>query len=130
FQAKYYDPLLKQPLQDFLARYAPDRAPPTTQGEAISIAKVLIDRLVQDRVDITRYGKAPGKHKRIRALFAQSLLDFHKLLRDAGQFDFALLEQEFLERLSDPKASARLPKISVLLIDEYQDTNPLQEEIY
>jgi len=126
----YRDPKYYGKLNDYLGCYGYEQKPPTTQGEAVEIAKGLIDRLVQDLVDLDQYANAKGDHKDVRALLAQSLTDLHNLMRSEGQYDFALLEQEFLNKLSDAELVKRLGKTRVLLIDEYQDTNPLQEAIY
>lgn len=44
--------------------------------------------------------------------------------------DFAMLEQEVLHRLRTDRLSEFLSQIKVILVDEYQDTNLLQEAIY
>ena len=51
-------------------------------------------------------------------------------LERRGAVDFALLEYRVLEYLRDGNLSPWLSRVRVLLVDEYQDTNPLQEEIY
>ncbi len=130
FGALYRDAKYTGKLNNYLSAYAYEQEPPSTQGEAVEIAKGLIDRLVQDRVDLNQYAGGNGDHKEARALIAQSLVDLHNLMRTEGQYDFALLEQEFLAKLSDPSLAKKLAKVRVLLIDEYQDTNPLQEAIY
>jgi DNA helicase-2/ATP-dependent DNA helicase PcrA len=45
-------------------------------------------------------------------------------------FDFAQLEQEFLTRLQNGTLDRFLQYIRFVLVDEYQDTNLLQEQIY
>jgi DNA helicase II / ATP-dependent DNA helicase PcrA len=104
--------------------------PPSTQGEAVETTKVLIDRLVQDCVDMNLYGGGAGKYAKARKLIAQSMTDLHAFMRAKGQFDFALLEAEFLNKLGYHNLRDKLDPPRVLLIDEYQDTNPLQEAIY
>ena len=44
--------------------------------------------------------------------------------------DFALLEQAFLTRLRSGRLARMTAGIRAVLVDEYQDTNPLQESIY
>lgn len=130
FGKLYRDPKYATRLNDYLGRYASGQEPPRSQGEAVEIAKTLIDRLVQDRVDLDKFATARGADRDIRALLAQSLADLHSIMRSDGQYDFALLEQEFLKKLADVDLAKRLNKFRVLLVDEYQDTNPLQEAIY
>lgn len=44
--------------------------------------------------------------------------------------DFTLLEQRFLDRLQVGRLPRSMTELRMLLVDEYQDTNPLQEAIY
>jgi len=50
------------------------------------------------------------------------------MFRDAG--GFILLESMFLERIDLGKLDDFLKEIQIILVDEYQDTNLLQEKIY
>ncbi|HEY4211622.1 MAG TPA: ATP-dependent helicase [Steroidobacteraceae bacterium] len=130
FGKVYRDPANQPRLDAYLANYTWDQSPPATQGEAVETAKLLIDRLVQDVVDIPIYAKAKGPHLEARKLIAAALTQLHELMRSRGQYDFALLEAEFLRKLRVSALRAKLSLPRVLLIDEYQDTNPLQEAIY
>jgi DNA helicase-2/ATP-dependent DNA helicase PcrA len=130
FGAKYQDEKNQSVLNDYLARYTWEQQPPFNQGEAVDVAKGIIDRLVQDRTDIDRFAQTKGAHLAARRLIAQSLRELHDLMCSRGQLDFALLESEFLRKCEDPALRAKLELPKVLLIDEYQDTNPLQEAIY
>ncbi len=44
--------------------------------------------------------------------------------------DFALLEARFLQRLAEGRLPRSMQNLQMVLVDEYQDTNPLQEAIY
>ena len=44
--------------------------------------------------------------------------------------DFSLLEHEVLTRLRSGKLAEFAEQLQVVLVDEYQDTNLLQESIY
>ena len=44
--------------------------------------------------------------------------------------DFASLEQEFLKKLKNGKLDGFFKEIKFILVDEYQDSNLLQEQIY
>lgn len=55
--------------------------------------------------------------------------DYKNQLELRNVMDYAMLENIFYDILSNNKID-RLNDISVLLVDEYQDTNLLQEEIY
>ncbi|CAG9261475.1 DNA helicase [Paraburkholderia unamae] len=130
FGAIYRDPSNKAALDDLLAAYTWEKKVPDSQGEAVEVAKTLIDRLVQDLADVEKFAGAAGPHAHARKLIAQCLRELHALMRVRGQYDFALLEADFLRKLQDPILRAKIDLPRVLLIDEYQDTNPLQEAIY
>ena len=130
FGAIYRD-AAKRPLLDaYLARYTWEQTAPTTQGEAVETAKTVIDRLVQDVADTESYSGANGPHGEAREAMADALTRLHEYMRSRGQYDFALLEADILRKLSDATLRSKLDLPRVLLIDEYQDTNPLQEDIY
>jgi len=51
-------------------------------------------------------------------------------LHERGVLDFALLEQEVLQRLRAGQLHEFTDHLQVILIDEYQDTNLVQESLY
>jgi DNA helicase-2/ATP-dependent DNA helicase PcrA len=55
---------------------------------------------------------------------------YRNRLQQTNIFDFAVLELRLLERLEDDSLPEWVDGITALLIDEYQDTNPLQEAVY
>lgn len=126
----YRDGKNQSRLDSYLANYTWEQNPPSSQGEAVETAKLIIDRLVQDVSDIDAYAQSKGAHAEARKSIATALTGLHNLMRSRGQYDFALLEAEFLRKLGDATLRAKLDLPRVLLIDEYQDTNPLQEGIY
>lgn len=130
FGQLYRSAALQPRLDAYLANYTWEQNAPGTQGEAVETAKLLIDRLVQDVANVETYATTNGPHADARASVAAALIELHNLMRSRGQYDFALLEAEFLRKLGDPALRAKLDLPRVLLIDEYQDTNPLQEAIY
>ena len=44
--------------------------------------------------------------------------------------DFAMLEDKFLKKLKNHELDVFLDDVKIILIDEYQDTNLIQEDIY
>ena len=113
-------------LESLLGRYTFDGNAPSNRGEALKGAKTFCDRLIQDRVDLERFSLAnPAYHSLV-----EMVRTYQHYLEQSNIFDFAMLEQKLLERLREETLDDWLGTISVLLIDEYQDTNPLQEEIY
>lgn len=113
-------------LDALFSRYTFSEQIPRSHGEALSVAKTLCDRLVQDLVNLDEYGQVDTANRSIVAM----LEGYHNYLRERNLFDFAYLERFFLERLRGSTLDDWLQEISALLIDEYQDTNPLQEAIY
>ncbi|MDD2643358.1 MAG: DEAD/DEAH box helicase [Methanobacteriaceae archaeon] len=51
-------------------------------------------------------------------------------LENRNMLDFVMLEYRFLKRLKNNKLNIFLNNVKILLVDEYQDTNLLQEKIY
>jgi DNA helicase II / ATP-dependent DNA helicase PcrA len=113
-------------LDAFLGTFSFDGGIPNNQGEALSIVKDICERLVHDRVNLDRYAAVNQAHK----LIVTILRTYQNYLRQTNLFDYSFLEQVFLERLQGTTLDEWCDGIHALLIDEYQDTNPLQEGIY
>ena len=111
---------------ELLGRYTFDGKRPRKRGEALITAKVLLERLVQDRVDLESYAGSGDAEN----LMAEMLRLYRQNALDTNVFDFALLEDEFLRRLADRELEKWRSELGAVLVDEYQDTNPLQEAIY
>lgn len=58
------------------------------------------------------------------------LTAYNTYLEENLQMDFPALEQAYLKFLKNPESRSYLDKIKFILVDEYQDTNLLQEAIY
>ncbi len=123
-QSLYYNN--KVSLDALFARYTFEQQPPRNQGEALGVAKRLIERLVQDRVNTAAYA-AQGT---AQAIVVEMLSRYRQRAVETNVFDFALMEELFLDRLQAGALDEWLESVRILLIDEYQDTNPLQEAIY
>lgn len=113
-------------IDPLLARYTFDRRPPRNQAEALLTTKRLLERLAQDRVDIHSY----AGEGRAQELIVEMLREFRQIGHERNVFDFTTLQEEFLERLTDGQLEEWTTGLRVILVDEYQDTNPLQEAIY
>ena len=124
FQRQYYSS--RDAIAELLSRFSFDGRPPRNQAAALGETKRLLERLVQDRVDLESYA-AEGEAE---AAVVEILLDHKNEALNTNLFDFSLLEEQFLERLVSGALDTWLNQLRAVLIDEYQDTNPLQEAIY
>jgi DNA helicase-2/ATP-dependent DNA helicase PcrA len=83
------------------------------------------DRFLHDGVSISYADQSDGH---------QTLVDivksYHNCLIERQLLDFALLEQEILNRLQRGRLQSTKQSLRALLVDEFQDTNYLQEQIY
>lgn len=118
-----------QPFLDYLALYTNTGDPPATLGEITRVVRTLVDRLIQDEVDIQGY-TGPGPHQAARQAVVEIFDRYTNHLAQTNQMDFPTLERVFLDRLRAGRPLALVADLAVLLVDEYQDTNPLQERIY
>ena len=95
------------------------------------MSDILIDiknRIYYDQVDIEELianEKSKGAKESLNAIS-----DYIDELKDRNIIDFPMLESKFLERLNIGKLDEFLDEIQIILVDEYQDTNLLQEKIY
>jgi DNA helicase II / ATP-dependent DNA helicase PcrA len=120
---------LGQPFVDYLGLYTNSGDPPRTVGEMTRVVRTLVDRLIQDEVDRVAYGGA-GHHQAARRAVVDIFDRYTAYLNSTNQMDFPTLERVFLNRLRTGRIPDLVAELRVLLVDEYQDTNPLQERIY
>lgn len=116
-------------LATYLATFTFDGRPPTNFGETVLISRTIIDRFVHDRVNLTSYLAAPT-HAAGRARLHEAFDRYSHSMDAENMMDFARLEEVFLERLDAGRLARFTEGVRALLVDEYQDTNPLQESIY
>ena len=94
----------------------------------------LFNRIVEDRVDVSQMQEAGG----IWETLANTYEAYQRSLESNRSCDFAHLQLKFLNFLNSPSShrflegdgSADHPGIHHVLVDEYQDTNLIQEKIY
>jgi DNA helicase-2/ATP-dependent DNA helicase PcrA len=118
-----------QNVAQYLSTFTFDGNAPRAFADKIDICRVLFDRFVHDRVDINSY-RADAQHTAARHCVADAAESYRVAMADQGRLDFALLEEEFLLRLTSNRLTRFTDSIRAVLVDEYQDTNPLQELIY
>lgn len=99
----------------------------------VKAAVTLFNHIVEDRVDVQKMLLARGHWATLAEFYQQ----YAQALRDNHRCDFAHLQSCFLEFLTSPAGQRFLegdgknqPPLLHVLVDEYQDTNPIQERIY
>jgi len=93
------------------------------------VVRTLVDRFVQDEVDERGY-VARGRDLNARRAVADIFRKYKDYLQSTNQMDFPTLERVFLERIRSATPLGLVGNLRAMLVDEYQDTNPLQERIY
>jgi DNA helicase II / ATP-dependent DNA helicase PcrA len=100
-------------------------------GKKNDLAQSIWDHRFQDQVDWDEFlGNCPKAQRGARTLIGEISEDYHRALLERGMMDFALLEQEVLNRLRNSQLGEFIEQVKVVLVDEYQDTNLLQESVY
>jgi DNA helicase II / ATP-dependent DNA helicase PcrA len=89
----------------------------------------LWDRLHQDQVSMGALPKA-GLPSGVDISVQAVLGNYRQYLTDNGWLDFAMLEDETLSQLRAGYLDGWVNAFQVVLVDEYQDSNLLQEQIY
>jgi DNA helicase II / ATP-dependent DNA helicase PcrA len=113
-------------INGLLTSYTFDGKPPGSKGDSLRTALLLCNRLIQDRANLELYAST-GKPQE---LITRMLRLYSSSLEEKSLYDFSHLELELLNRLHAGTLNTWEASIKALLIDEYQDTNPLQEAIY
>jgi len=102
--------------------------PPLNPSEISKILREINDRVLHDQININLYrsqSSDPGI-----PIVCDAIDDYNQELRNRLLYDFARLEHEFLTQLQARTLSRFLQDIKFVLVDEYQDSNYLQEQIY
>jgi DNA helicase-2/ATP-dependent DNA helicase PcrA len=114
--------------------WQPTRAYPPSRWNSTNALVVLLNRIVEDRVSVAGLRAAGGQLARLADLY----VEYVRHLQTNYRCDFSQLQGRFFEFLGTPLGRSFLhgdntvanPGIRWVLVDEYQDTNPMQEEIY
>jgi DNA helicase-2/ATP-dependent DNA helicase PcrA len=113
----------------YLGRFTFDNVPPGNVGELQKAIRPLFDRFSHDLIDLAAFQQiAPDTAARVT--LGASYNAYVQALQASNRLDFALLERLFLERLRAGRLQRFLTNVRAVLVDEYQDTNLLQERIY
>ena len=93
----------------------------------------LFNRLIEDQIDLSKLQMAGGAW----AALQQAYEIYEQELAGAYSCDFAHLLRHFLDFLGTGQGNVFIqgsgevrPSLTHVLVDEYQDTNPIQESIY
>ena len=84
------------------------------------------ERLLNDQIDRTSFANAGPVHQRLIHLVEE----YETALRQRHFTDQTLIQQQALELLCSPEGNAWTQSIQYVVVDEYQDTNPLQAALY
>jgi len=95
-------------------------------GSKLKVCHSFADRVIHDGININTYSSQGQGHQ----ILADIVNDYHNYLITHQLMDFALLEQEILNRLQGRRLQSTTQNLRALLVDEFQDTNYLQEQIY
>lgn len=88
------------------------------------------DRVYYDQVDWEELVKEKKNQHPGFEVAHQAINDYLYELESRSLYDFAMLEAEFLDQLKSGKLNDFLEDLKIILVDEYQDSNLLQEQIY
>jgi DNA helicase-2/ATP-dependent DNA helicase PcrA len=116
-------------LSTYLASFTFEGNPPRNFAELLHVSRTIVDRFLHDQVDMARF-RSGAVHGLARQCLAGAADAYWQQLDSASRLDFARLEHVFRERLVGGRLSRFTCDVRALLVDEYQDTNPLQEQIY
>lgn len=101
-------------------------------GAKTDLLRTLWDRRHHDQLNWSSFSQAGStpEEKQARKLLDEALADYSQELRNRLMVDFAQLEQEVLNRLSGGGMKEFTDELRAVLVDEYQDSNLLQESLY
>lgn len=87
------------------------------------------NRLFYDQVDLEELYEKTEKGSG-QQLALDCIKEYETTLSKRNTIDFAMLESLFLNKLKNGELELFLNEVKIVLIDEYQDTNLIQEDIY
>ena len=101
-------------------------------NEPSKMSKLLLElknRIYYNQIDFNQLYLESSKNQGLKPAL-DCIREYEKILNNRNTIDFAMLEARFLEKLKNNHLKNFLDEIKIVLIDEYQDTNLLQEDIY
>lgn len=113
-------------LQALLATFVPSYPGPSSLPVKLGVALSFADRVRHDQIDLQAFAASgPGQQ-----VLSDTVLDYFQYLNANHYADFADLERLFLEALQQNRLRRVTDSLQAVLVDEFQDTNYLQELIY
>lgn len=101
-------------------------------SEPSKMSEIIIEirnRIYYDQIDFDElYSKTQDNTGFGIAL--DCIREYEKKLKERNTIDFPMLEANFLDKLKNNDLKMYLDSIKTILVDEYQDTNLIQEDIY
>lgn len=100
--------------------------------EASQMSEILLqfkNRMYFDQIDFDEFYANVGEGGGAR-IALDCIKEYEDELKSRNIIDFTMLESKFLDSLRSGKMDIFLDDLKIILIDEYQDTNLIQEEIY
>lgn len=117
-------------LTEYLSNFTFSGNQPGNFREKLGICRTIIDRFVQDQVNLQQYQQVT-EHNEARRAIISAFESYREYMDTNNQLDYARLEELFYQKLVQGEFDERFTSnLRALLVDEYQDTNPLQESIY
>ena len=101
-------------------------------GPKTDLVRTMWDRRHHDQIDWGQFikGGSSKEEKQARTHLDAALTDYAKELSDRIMVDFSQLEQTVLDRLQSGGMKEFAETLQVVLVDEYQDSNLMQERLY
>ena len=100
--------------------------------EPSKMSKLLLElknRIYYNQIDLNQLYHESFKNHGLKPAL-DCIIEYENILKNRNTIDFAMLEARFLKKLKNKQLKNFLDGIKIVLIDEYQDTNLLQEDIY
>ncbi|MGZ0710099.1 UvrD-helicase domain-containing protein [Coraliomargarita sp. W4R53] len=101
-------------------------------GAKTGLVRTMWDRRHHDQVNVAGFTAAGGTPEEVKArqMLDDAMTDYQAELTTRSMVDFVQLEQTVLDRLQAGGFTEFTEALQVVMVDEYQDTNLLQESLY
>ena len=115
-----------------LVEYLKDLSGKSKLEEPSKMSEILMEiknRIFYDQINFEEIYEKTQENSGPR-LALDCIKEYENTLKNMNTIDFAMLESNFLKKLKNNELDLFLDEIKIVLIDEYQDTNLIQEDIY